>query len=62
MENIFYKTLYSIFYQEDLEWLENDMKFYSKLQKPEVKKVYKKVLEEEITQLKKLKAKCKLYE
>ena len=59
MENAFQKYLHTMWYSEDLEWLKNDLKFYSQLQKPEVKEMYKKHIEWEVSQLKELKNKLK---
>jgi len=55
MKNAFEKYIGTLDYSEDLEWLKNDLKFYNKLQKSEVKEMYKEHISWEISQLKKLK-------
>ena len=55
MQNALQKYIDTLNYSEDLEWLKNDLKFYIKLQKPEVKEMYKEHIGWEILQLKKLK-------
>lgn len=57
MKNAYQNFKYRSWYLEDLEWLKKDLKFYLTLKKPEVKELYKKHLEWEISELKKLKSK-----
>ena len=62
MENAFQKYFYTNWYAEDLEWLKNDLIFCDKIQKPEVKEMYKKHIEWQLEQLEVLKTKIKKYE
>lgn len=55
MENAFQKYFYTDWYAEDLEWLKNDLEFYLNLKKTMVKEIYKKHIEWQVAQLKKLK-------
>lgn len=61
MQEIFKKHLYTTFYLQDLEWLEQDLVFYSAIKKPDVKELYLPHIQWEISQLKILKDKIKQY-
>lgn len=61
MENSYQKFKYTKWYLEDLDWLKKDLNFYATLKLPEVKEMYKKHIEWEISQLRILKDKIKSY-
>lgn len=59
MKNAYEKYIYTNWYSEDLEWLKNDLKFYTQLKNLELKEIYKEHITWEVSQLKKLKANLK---